>query len=79
MTLLTAEATAASWVKSAVEVQRDVGVVGAARLEPPGQRRGDHRHLVAQRGVVVLDDLVSSHSTMPTSLKGTMRWGLSCG
>ena len=42
---------------AAVEMQRGVGVVGAARLEPLGQRGGDDRHLVAQRGVVVLDDL----------------------
>ena len=43
--------------QSSVEMERDVGVVGAARLELPGQSGGDHRDPVAERGIVVLDDL----------------------
>ena len=43
--------------RPAVELQGDIRVIGAARLQPPGQRRGDHRQLVTQSRVIVLDDL----------------------
>ena len=38
-------------------MERDIGVVGTARLELPGQRGGHDGDLVAERGIVVLDDL----------------------
>jgi hypothetical protein len=43
--------------QSPVQMERNIGVEGTARLEPPCQRGGDHRDLIAERGVVVLDDL----------------------
>ena len=43
--------------RPAIELQRNVGVIGAARLQPPGQRRGDHRQLITQSRVIVLHDL----------------------
>ena len=55
--LLMAEFARSGGNASPVELQRDVGVVGAARLSPPGQRRSEHGQLVSERRVIVLDDL----------------------
>ena len=43
--------------RPAIELQGNVRVIGAARLQPPGQRRGEHRQLVTQSRVIVLHDL----------------------